>query len=449
MTASPSSPSPQPPTTRTLHIGTRNSHLALLQVDLFTSSLSTLHPTLKYKIHPLSVLGDRDKTTPLHAFPSQIPNPLLTAPTPNNNDSTSTTTNHTPTDTTASSGATTGGLYTTQSGGTGPAKALWTEELEVALLAGTVDVIVHSLKDMPTSLPHGCVVGGISARADPRDVVVISQKRLEENITNLRQLVQKCKSEGGRACVGTSSVRRKAWLRRNYGDGIVVKDVRGNVTTRVRKCDDEVEGFDAIVVAGAGMERLGLGGRIAEWLGSFAEISTTVSHVSHTKGNESAENDTQDHPTDDKETWLHAVGQGALGFEIRTGDETTRALVEAASDRRTWWECAAERSLLRTLEGGCSVPVGVRSWWETSSVTEANTANATSESGELREGAGYLHMRASVTSPDGSTSVAATRRARITELEDAEEFGWLLAGLLVERGAGEILRKIELDRAGM
>ena len=310
---------------------------------------------------------------------------------------------------------------------------------------------------MPTSLPHGCVLGGVSARADPRDAVVISQQRLEENIASLRQLVQKCNTEGKRACVGTSSVRRKAWLRSNYGEGVMVKDVRGNVTTRVRKCDDKTEGFDAIIVSGAGMERLELGGRIAEWLGDSAETSTNGNHNSHAGGSENGANGTQSAThaarTEEKAQWLHAVGQGALGFEIRADDQSTRALVEAVSDRHTWWECAAERSLLRTLEGGCSVPVGVRSWWEGSDPEEASKPNTTREASVPRTGGGeqmeYLNMRASVTSPDGLTSVSGTRRARIRGLEDAEEFGWILAGELVDKGAGEILKSIELDRGGV
>lgn len=451
------SSSSHPSTTKTLHIGTRNSRLALLQVDLFTSALSALHPALDYKIHPLSVLGDRDKTTPLHAFPSQTPNPLLTAPAPNSNDSAPFNTSDAPASAIPGSSSTPGGLYTAQNGGTGPAKALWTEELEVALLTSTVDVIVHCVKDMPTSLPHGCVLGGVSARADPRDVVVISQRRLDENITSLRQLVQKCKREGKRACVGTSSVRRKAWLRNNHGEGVVVKDVRGNVPTRVRKCDDKTEGFDAIIVAGAGMVRLELGGRIAEWLGGSAETSTDGDHSSHASGSENGANGTQNatHAARTEETapWLHAVGQGALGFEIRADDENTRALVEAVSDRHTWWECAAERSLLRTLEGGCSVPVGVRSWWESSDAEEASKPNTTREASVPPTGSGeqieYLNMRASVISPDGLTSVSGIRTAQIQGLEDAEEFGWLLAGELVDKGAGEILKSIKLDRGGV
>ena len=354
-------PSPHQSTARTLRIGTRSSALALAQVSLFTTLLATTHPSLQTTTHPLSTnLGDTNKTTDLH---------------------------------------------TLASGG----KALWTEDLETELLNNRVDVLIHSLKDVPTKLPVGCKVRAVGRREEKRDAVLLRPGlrgpeaaaaglgSREENPDGLSRL------QPGSA-VGTSSVRRGAMIRRRY-PALRIVDCRGNVPTRVRKLDEPKEGeqrFDALVLAGAGVQRLGMGDRIDGWLGWEQGLG-------------------------------HAVGQGALGVEWRDGDEWVEGLVaglEEGLGRSVRWEGAAERSLLRVLEGGCSVPVGVDAQWEDGGGTEA-----------------LLCLKGMVVSVDGQHYVESERRKKVRSDEQAEACGLELAQELVEKGAGEILKDIELDRA--
>ena len=299
-----------------------------------------------------------------------------------------------------------------------------------------MDVIIHSLKDVPTKLPSGCVCAAVGARDEARDAVVMSQARQTEGWRNLGDL-----REGG--VVGTSSVRRAAMVRRMYPH-LVIKDVRGNVGTRLRKLDDPAEGFDALVLAGAGVQRLGLGGRISSWLGS-------------------------------EEGVLHAVGQGAIGVEWREGDERIVSILSEAekkigkAGRRVRWECVGERSLLRVLEGGCSVPVGVECVWEEGELQKGDgtgTDAVVEQTPDQQQPGGYEHddaipegpnvereehggiliMRAMVVSLDGKECVEGTRRHYVGSDAEAEECGWRMAGDLVDKGAGQILQKITLNR---
>lgn len=297
-----------------------------------------------------------------------------------------------------------------------------------------MDVIVHSLKDVPTKLPSECVCAAVGARDEARDAVVMSLARQGEGWRGLGDL-----RAGG--VVGTSSVRRAAMVRRMFPH-LVIKNVRGNVGTRLRKLDDPSEGFDALVLAGAGVQRLGLGERVSSWLGS-------------------------------EEGVLYAVGQGAVGVEWREGDEWIEDILAKAESRigkagrRVRWECAGERSLLRVLEGGCSVPVGVECIWEegdlqkgdgtgTDAVVEqTNQPNNDCEQDDaLPQGSdtergkygGILIMRAMVVSLDGKQCVEGTRRHYVSSDAEAEECGWRMAGDLVDKGAGEILKEITLNR---
>lgn len=271
------------------------------------------------------------------------------------------------------------------------------------------------------------------------------------------------------AKVGTSSVRRAAMVRRRY-PRLEIADVRGNVGTRLRKLDDQGMGFDAIILAGAGVQRLGLGHRVGEWLDAEEEE----------EGGEGGGG------------MLHAVGQGAIGVEIREGDEWVTGLLEGGGGgvsvirKRVSWECMAERSLLRTLEGGCSVPVGVSCKWEDGKEkaprnvphdSAENSGNGTITTDGLRSNEqvsstlrggdsadtsrpssshtdllptsmnpSTLHMRASVTSVDGKECVQGSCRRWIDSDESADMLGWELARSLVEKGAGKILEKITLNR---
>lgn len=186
-------------------------------------------------------------------------------------------------------------------------KGVFTKEIEEALLAGSIDLAVHSLKDLPTELPAGLVIGCTPGREDPRDALV--GKTLDEIAPGDR--------------VGTSSLRRSAQLRALKPEAEIV-DIRGNVDTRLRKLDDGH--YDAILLASAGLARLELEDRIAQRL--------------------------------DPELMAPAVGQGALAVEIRERDAAVEAALEPLDDPDARCAVEAERSLLDALGGGCQVPLG-------------------------------------------------------------------------------------------
>lgn len=193
-------------------------------------------------------------------------------------------------------------------------KGLFTKELEDGMLNGDIDFAVHSLKDLPTRLPAGLMLGCVTERENPADALVVHEKHQDKQIDTL--------PEG--AIVGTSSLRRLAQLRHHFPH-LQFKDIRGNLNTRLQKLDDG--GYDAIILAVAGLERLGMSDRIHQVLP--ADVS------------------------------LHAVGQGALGIECRTDDEEILSLLSVLEHKPTAVRCYAERAFLRELEGGCQVPIGV------------------------------------------------------------------------------------------
>ena len=246
-------------------------------------------------------------------------------------------------------------------------KGIFIKEIEDALLSGAVDLAVHSMKDVPTETPAGLAFAAITRREDPRDCL-ISRERL-----TLERLPQ-----GAR--VGTSSLRRQAQLRHHRSDLDVV-DLRGNVDTRIRKLDSGE--FDAIVLALAGVTRLGTRDKVAQIF--------------------------------DEDLMLPAVGQGALGIETRADDAQTSGFVAALDDHETRACIIAERALLRELQGGCQVPLGA---W-----------------GRIRKG--ELHLEAAVFSAAGSESVRFDEAGSPAE---AEAIGIRLAQTLIEAGADKILR---------
>jgi len=197
-------------------------------------------------------------------------------------------------------------------------KGVFTKELEEALLAGEIDLAVHSLKDLPTTLPDTLAITAITEREDARDALV-----LREGVTDKNSLLHLLPHS---AIVGTSSLRRQAQLKHLRPD-VVIKDLRGNIDTRLRKLDEE--GYDAIILASAGLRRLGFFEHL---------INATIAPISHAE-------------------MLPAVGQGALGIETRAGDARTHALVSVLDHAPTRAACTAERSLLHALGGGCQVPI--------------------------------------------------------------------------------------------
>jgi hydroxymethylbilane synthase len=244
-------------------------------------------------------------------------------------------------------------------------KGLFTKEIEEALLAGTIDLAVHSLKDLPTELPPGLAIAAIPPREEPRDAIVGS---------TLGDLADGAK-------VGTSSLRRASQLRAVRPD-LVVESVRGNVDTRLRKLDEGQ--YDAIVLAGAGLCRLGWDDRIAELL-----------------------------PV---ETMCPAVGQGALAIETRE-EGAALETCNRLDDASTRAAVTSERAVLAALGGGCQVPIGAHA-----------TVNGD-----------CLHLRAVVLSPDGKQVV---RREAEGALKDAAVIGSDLGAELLDGGAQEILEEV-------
>lgn len=313
-------------------IGSRGSKLALVQSELVAENLRRVNPALSFTIETKMTAGDYNKVTPLYLFGE---------------------------------------------------KALWTAELDELLLSGYFDMIVHCLKDMPTQITAGCAIGAILKREDPRDAVVMKEGLA---FTALSELP-------AGSIVGTSSVRRKAQLKRAF-PALLLEDVRGNVPTRLSNLDEADGKMSCVIVAVAGLLRLGLGHRITQHL-----------------------NDTE---------CLYAVGQGALAVEVRERDSQTIKLLQSMSHWETTLVCYAERSLMRTLEGGCSVPIGVSTQWERN---------------------GTMRMKANLTSVDGEQSLVVEDCSRIDSIDEADEFGRMLASLLIEKGASSILKNIELTRS--
>ncbi len=239
-------------------------------------------------------------------------------------------------------------------------KGLFTKELEEALLDGRIDLAVHSLKDMPTELPEGLELAAVPERADPHDAIVGIP--LEELPRGAR--------------VGTSALRRHAQIKAIRPD-LEVESIRGNVDTRLRKLDEGQ--YQAIVLAAAGLTRLGWQGRIAERLAA--------------------------------ERMCPAVGQGALAIEVRAGDRRVAVLNHEASARAV----EAERACLRAFGGGCQIPMGAYARYEK----------------------GVLRMDAVVVSLDGKLAIR--KRLEQGAGESGVEFGERMAGELTAAGAREVL----------
>jgi hydroxymethylbilane synthase len=301
-------------------IGSRGSKLALWQAEWVRARLLELRPETEVRIEIIKTSGDVMRDVPL-----------------------------------------------AQIGG----KGAFTKELEEALLDRRIDIAVHSLKDLPTFLPAGLSVTAITEREDPRDALVLraDAPRADASLQSL----------AAGATVGTSSMRRRAQLRHLRPD-VRVEDLRGNVDTRLRKLDEGQ--YDAIILASAGLRRLGFAARIS------AAVPPDV--------------------------MLPAVGQGALGIETRADDADTVALIRLLNHDATRAACTAERALLNALGGGCQVPIA---------------AHAVVENGRL-------HLTGLVAGPDGAEIIRDQLEAATT---DAQGAGEQLAARLRERGADRLL----------
>ncbi len=249
-------------------------------------------------------------------------------------------------------------------------KGLFVKEIQEAMLRNEIDVAVHSMKDVPTVFPQGTGLRCITEREDPRDILVLT-----EGCRSLADIPQ-----GGR--IGTSSLRRKAQLLHLRPD-LQMIDVRGNVETRIRKLTDEH--LAAVVLAAAGMKRLGF----AEQIGCYLE----------------------------PDICLPAIGQGALGLESRLDDDQTNDLIDFFNHPETACAVIAERAVLATLEGGCQVPIAAF--------------------GEVNKG--QLTLIGLVADVEGKTLL---KRSTTVAIAQAHAAGVALAKQLLEDGAGAILNEV-------
>ncbi|WP_284637854.1 hydroxymethylbilane synthase [Paenibacillus silviterrae] len=244
-------------------------------------------------------------------------------------------------------------------------KGLFVKEIEQALMDGEIDMAVHSMKDMPFELPEGLTIGAVPKREDPRDVLIT---RYGGGWDKLPQ----------GAKVGTSSLRRSSQLQYARPD-LQIEAIRGNIDSRLRKL--ETEGFDAILLAAAGLHRIGWQEKISEYL-----------------------------PAD---VCLPAVGQGALAIECRANDEFVLSLLEPYRHEETARAVAAERSYLGRLNGGCQVPIGAY--------------------GQIQQD-GTIVLTGMVGSPDGKTLLKETMTGT-----DPDKLGLAVADALIAKGASELL----------
>lgn len=329
-------------------MGTRKSQLARIQTDSVAEKLKELFPEVHLEIVGMSTIGDKILDTALSKIGE---------------------------------------------------KSLFTKELETALEKNEVDLVVHSLKDLPTTLPPGFTIGAVLRREDPHDAVVLHPKHAGKSLDSLPN----------KSVVGTSSLRRAAQLKKRFPH-LEFKDIRGNLNTRLKKLDEK-EDFAAIILAAAGLCRMGWDSRISQVLSP--------------------------------EDCMYAVGQGALAVEVRARDTDILEMVSRLHHPDTVLRCIAERAFLRQLEGGCSVPVAVN--------TEVKDSQ--------------LYLTGAVFSLDGSDSLKETMQTSLVEKQQerreveecvqrvgvtaprvpgpaqdaAERLGVDLANLLLSKGAKEIL----------
>lgn len=318
---------------KTFPLGTRKSKLAMVQSEQFQGFLQERYPDLEFPIIGISAQGDLNQTTPLHQFSSNA------------------------------------------------AKGLWTEELEQLLFQRDCRLVVNCLKDLPTTLPDGFEIAIVGEREDPRDVVVMASHCPAKSLSDLPP----------GSVVGTSSIRRSAQIKRAYPD-LKFADVRGNVGTRLAKLDDPEKGYSCLILAAAGLIRLGLQDRATQYL--------------------------------EGPVMYHSPGQGALAIEILTTDDEVAKLLAPLNHHETRLCTWAERGMMRYLQGGCSVPIGCETKYE----------------------AGLLTMTGIVVSVDGLVAIDATSSAAVATDEEATQLGEEVAKKMIEGGAKTVLDQIELTR---
>ncbi|XP_041470209.1 porphobilinogen deaminase-like [Lytechinus variegatus] len=344
-----------------IRIGSRKSELAMIQTNHVVELLQKVHPDVEFKIVTMETIGDHIQDKPLASIGESN---------------------------------------------------LFTKELEKALALDEVEMIVHSLKDMPSKLPSDMAIGAICEREDPHDALVLRK--------NLSGITIDTMKEG--SVLGTSSVRRVAQLKRKFPH-LVFKDVRGNLNTRLRKLD-ETKDYDGLVLAVAGLMRMGWEHRISQIL--------------------------------KPDTCKYSVSQGALGIEIKSNNQRMHALLRQLNHVPTLLRCISERALLKTLEGGCSAPVAVFSELEDDKLT-LNASVLSLDGSELREEEKSSNLPQQLTqehSIDTETipeiqlfsSVIAPWVSQ-NAMQEAEALGISVAKGLFEKGAGPILEAAKAEIA--
>jgi hydroxymethylbilane synthase len=326
-----------------ISIGTRGSKLALWQAEWVKAELQRIHPEIEVRLIKIKTTGDMILDVPL---------------------------------------ANIGG------------KGLFVKEIEEAILRDEIDLAVHSMKDVPTDFPNGLHLATICKREDPRDAFV-------SQIQNSKPKIQSFKELPHGAALGTSSLRRSCQLSHLRPDLNIVQ-LRGNLDTRIRKLDEGQ--FDAIIVAVAGMNRLGLANRITEILEPNISLS--------------------------------AIGQGAIGIECRAYDEIINEIVGVLDHEETLLAVRAERAFLKRLEGGCQVPIAAYARIEHRAEGEEQRAQ---KDPSLLTRHSSLAMDGLVGSIDGKRLVKGHIEGRP---EDYESLGVRLAEDLLSRGAREILAEV-------
>ena len=303
-------------------------------------------------------------------------------------------------------------------------KALFTKELEVALAADVVDIVVHSLKDLPTTLPPGMCVAAVLSREDARDAVVLKSPLDAENNRSIQQYYQQRQYNPNDdsmsllgvlrpgSVIGTSSVRRAAQLKARFPH-LVFENIRGNLNTRLSKLDDPNLSYAALILAQAGLTRLGWSRRISEIL--------------------------------DPSVCAWAVGQGALAIECAKDNERMMQLVRGLDHLPTRLAISAERALMKKLEGGCSVPIGVTTFWiERDTQKRIFDYRQISFDASAGQSAYVLHLQGIVASKNGETIISSEATADVqADITLAEQLGHDVATSLISKGADDILRSIE------
>ncbi len=307
-----------------ISIGTRGSKLALWQAEWIKSELNKLHPTLDIELIKIKTTGDKILDVPL---------------------------------------AKVGG------------KGLFVKEIEEALLIHRVDIAVHSMKDVPTEFPKGLHLPVVCKREDPRDAFL---SQMLDTTFKIKRFADIPKG----AIVGTSSLRRSSQLLSLRPD-VKIEQLRGNLDTRIRKLDEKR--FDAIILALAGVKRLGLTHRVTEIL---------PVHIS-----------------------LPAIGQGAIGIECRVNDGQIHSLLQPLNHVDTFTCVSAERSFLKRLEGGCQVPIAAHARIENNNLIMDGLVGSVNGNRIIR---GHI---------EGNPA-------------DAETLGYLLANDVLSRGAEDILAEV-------